>query len=117
MLAMGALFHDTLNDRYAKESHVESSCSWGLWNVGALCAVTYAALILLHTSAELMSIIRKTYIAGQSGASTHGIQRVYQTMYPCEEPILEPVDHRMQIQYTIIYIPYILKLGRGEIEA
>ena len=39
--------------------------------------------------------IQTSYIAGQSGADASCIQRVYRTVYPCEEPILEPVDHRV----------------------
>ena len=39
--------------------------------------------------------IQTSYIAGQSGADASCIQRVYNTMYPCEEPILEPVDLRV----------------------
>ena len=40
--------------RCAKESHSESASSWGLGCVGGLGAVPFDALILLHTSAELM---------------------------------------------------------------
>ena len=45
--------------------------------------------------------IQTTYITGQSGASTNGIQRVYTTVYPCEKHILEPVDHQIQQQYLL----------------
>ena len=39
---------------WAKESHSESASSWGLWCVGGLGAAPFAAVIHLHTSAELM---------------------------------------------------------------
>ena len=41
-------------DCWAKASHNESASSCGLGCVGGLGAVTFAALILLHTSSELM---------------------------------------------------------------
>ena len=44
----------TDDDRSAKESHSESASSCGLGCVGGLGAVPFAALIRLHTSAELM---------------------------------------------------------------
>ena len=44
--------------RGAKESHSESAPSWGIWCVGALGAVPFAALILLHTSDELMLLLQ-----------------------------------------------------------
>ena len=45
--------------------------------------------------------IQTAYIAGQSVASTNSIQRVYKTVYPCEEPILEPMDYQMQQQHQL----------------
>ena len=42
----------------AKESHSKSASSWGIWCVGALCAVPFAALILNHTSDELMLLLQ-----------------------------------------------------------
>ena len=45
--------------------------------------------------------IQTTYITGQSGANTNCIQRVYKTVYPCEEPILKPVNHQMQQQHQL----------------
>ena len=41
----------------AKESHSESASSWGLGFVGGFGAVLFDALILLHTSAELMLLL------------------------------------------------------------
>ena len=43
--------------RCAKESHSESASSWGLRCVGGLGIVPFDALILLHTSAELMLLL------------------------------------------------------------
>ena len=45
-------------DRWAKASHSESACSCRLGYVGGLGAVPFAALILLHTSAELMLLLQ-----------------------------------------------------------
>ena len=45
--------------------------------------------------------------------STNGIQRVYQTVYPCEEPILEPVDHRMQQQHNLAEVWRRIKSAKG----
>ena len=44
--------------RCGKESHSESASSWGIWYVGALGAVPFATLILLHTSDELMLLLQ-----------------------------------------------------------
>ena len=45
-------------DRWAKASHHESAYSCGLGCVGGLGAVPFVALILLHTSAELMLLLQ-----------------------------------------------------------
>ena len=42
----------------AKKSHSESASSWGIWCVGAHGAVPFSALILLHTSDELMLLLQ-----------------------------------------------------------
>ena len=43
--------------RCAKESHSESASSCGIWCVGALGAVPFATLILLHTFDEFMLLL------------------------------------------------------------
>ena len=47
-----------VDDRWAKASHNESASSCGLGCVGGLGAVPFTALILLHTSAELMLLLQ-----------------------------------------------------------
>ena len=36
-----------------------------------------------------------------SPANLENVQTAYKTVYPCEEPILEPVDHQMQQQHQL----------------
>ena len=41
----------------AKELHSDSVSSWGIWCVRARSAVSFADLILLHTSDELIFVV------------------------------------------------------------
>ena len=48
------------------------------------------------TTSTLLHLITDMRHASTSGNHLTGIQRVYKTVYSCEEPILEPVDHQIQ---------------------